>query len=326
MKMTNTNTKRRGSVKKYFATRTGKRAIFYTLICALPVLQFCIFTFYINFNSIAMAFETYNYRTDGVDGIIRQFAGTANFNRAWEFFMSSGRMIANSALLFASNILITIPLALIFSYYLCKKCMLSGFFKVILYMPNIVSPMIFALLFKNVMNYALPAIFKGMPQLVVALPGKLVNQTYAAILFFNIWVSFGVNVLMFTGAMSGINSSVVESAQLDGANVVQEFLHIYVPMIFSTVSAFVILGMTGIFTNQMNLYTFYEYNTPAKLETMGYYLYKAASRADYINVEGLKGYLNYPQLAALGLILTLFVAPTTFLTRKLFDKYGPSED
>ena len=180
--------------------------------------------------------------------------------------------------------------------------------------------------FKNMMNYAMPEIFKGMPQLIVPLPGEHVNQTYFSILFFNIWVSFGVNVLMFTGAMSGINASVIESAQLDGANVVTEFFYISVPMIFQTVSTFIILGMTGIFTNQMNLYTFYAYEAPSSLETMGYYLYKAASRADYINVEGLKGYLNYPQLAALGLILTCIVAPITFLVRKLFDKYGPSED
>ncbi|MGN1052495.1 MAG: ABC transporter permease subunit, partial [Candidatus Scatosoma sp.] len=191
---------------------------------------------------------------------------------------------------------------------------------------NIVSPMIFALLYKNVMNYALPAIFQNMPQLVVPLPGENTGYTYLTILFFNVWVSFGINVLMFTGSMSGINASVIESAQLDGANTVQEFLHIYVPMTFSTVSTFIILGMTGIFTNQMSLYTFYGYDAPASLETVGYYLYKAASRADYINVEGLKGYLNYPQLAALGLILTLFVAPVTFFTRKMFDKFGPSED
>ena len=318
--------KEKNKAIKYLQTRTGKRLIFYTIICALPVLQFCIFTFYINFNSVKMAFETYSYRTDGVDGIVRSFAGLANFSRAWEFFVSSGQMIINSALLFASNIFITIPLALIFAFYLCKKCRFSGFFKVILYMPNIVSPMIFALLFKNAMNYALPAVFESMPQLLVPLPGENVRLTYAAILFFNVWVSFGVNVLMFSGAMSGINISVVESAQLDGANAIQEFMHIYVPMIFSTVSAFIILGMTGIFTNQMNLYTFYAYDSPTSLETMGYYLYKAASRADYINVEGLKGYLNYPQLAALGLILTLFVAPVTFFTRKMFDKFGPSED
>lgn len=272
-----------------------------------------------------MAFETYNYRTDGTDGIVRSFAGFANFSRAWEFFTASGQMIKNSALLFATNIFITIPLALIFSYYLCKKCRFSGFFKVILYMPNIVSPMIFALLFKNVMNYAMPAIFKDMPQLMVPLTEN-VNMTYAAILFFNVWVSFGVNVLMFTGAMSGINGSVIESAQLDGAKPMQEFFYISVPMIFSTLSTFIILGMAGIFTNQMNLYTFYAYEAPTSLESMGYYLYKAASMADYINVDGLKGYLNYPQLAALGLILTLFVAPVTFIVRKLFDKYGPSED
>lgn len=131
-----------------------------------------------------MAFETYTYRTDGTDGIIREFAGFANFSRAWEFFTASGQMIVNSSLLFASNLFITIPLALVFAFYLCKQCRFSGFFKVILYMPNIVSPMIFALLFKNMMNYAMPAIFKEMPQLIVPLPGDNAKLTYASILFF----------------------------------------------------------------------------------------------------------------------------------------------
>lgn len=319
--------KEQSKVKRYFLSRTGKRAIFYALICALPILQFCIFTFYINFNSIKMAFETYVYRTDGTNGIIRSFAGLKNFERAWDFFVSSGYMIKNSAILFASNIFITIPLALIFSFYLCKKCRFSGFYKVILYMPNIVSPMIFALLFREFVNKALPSIITDMPKrILTAAPGESINLAYSLILGFNIWVSFGVNVLMFTGAMSGINQSVVESAELDGAGIVSEFIHISVPMTFPTISSFIILGMAGIFTNQMNLYTFYSYEAPVSLETMGYYLYKAASKADYINTSEFDTYLNYPQLAALGLILTLFVAPVTFLTRKLFDKYGPSED
>ena len=130
--MNDTQSTKNGGIN-YFKTRTGKRVIFYTLICALPVLQFCIFTFYINFNSVKMAFELYTYRTDGTDGIIRQFAGFQNFSTAWKFFISSGKMILNSSLLFATNMFITIPLALIFSFYLCKKCRFSGFYKVILY-------------------------------------------------------------------------------------------------------------------------------------------------------------------------------------------------
>lgn len=321
---------------KFYRSRTGKRMVFYGIICFLPVLQFCLFTFYVNFNSIKMAFETYGYASGangsyGVDGIVKTFAGFDNFKMAWQTLVERNYMIKNSLWLFLSNIVITIPLALVFSFYLCKNCTFSGFFKVILYMPNIVSPMIFALLFQRIVNLVYPQIMQSWFGQTVDGSGLLVtgnNPSYGIVLFFNIWVSFGVNVLMFSGAMSGINASVVESAHLDGANIVQEFRYITLPMIFSTVSTFIILAMTGIFTNQMHLFTFFSGEITG-LETLGYYIYLTAQKTDYIVSDALAAkfaFLSYPQLAALGLLLTLIVAPLTFLVRKLFDKYGPSEN
>lgn len=310
----------------FLKTRKGKRMIFYALICALPILQFCIFTLYINFNSIVMAFQTWQIKDGKLQVVAWNFD---NFRVAWNVFTSKSYLTLNSLWLFLSNLLITIPLALIFSFYLCKECRFSGFFRVILYMPNIISPMIFGLLFQRICNNVYPQLVYqstgeiGLPLLTTS-NGM---DAYGLVLFFNIWVSFGVNVLMFTGAMSGINASIVESAQLDGANIVHEFLHITVPMIFSTVSTFIILGMAGIFTNQMHLYTFFGWESSG-LETMGYYIYVNAQRSDYVDLHNglLPSLLSYPQLAALGILLTLIIAPITFIARKMFDKYGPSED
>lgn len=324
MKDTVIKEKKTTAVGAFMKTRRGRRMIFYILICALPVLQFCIFTLYINFNSIKMAFETYWFG-NSVDetGIMKKFAGFQNFVDAWNIFVDKGYMIENSLWLFASNLFITIPLALIFSFYLCKGCRFTGFFKVILYMPNIISPMIFGLLYQRILNGVLPEV-TSIPALLN--PAGTPPASYGAVLFFNIWVSFGVNVLMFTGAMSGINQSIVEAASLDGANIVQEFWYISVPMIFSTVSTFIILGMTGIFTNQMHLYTFFGIEARGGLETIGYYLYVQSERSDYIpNALHKEAQMSYPVLAAFGLILTAIIAPITFAARKLFDKYGPNE-
>ena len=310
----------------FLKTRRGKRMIFYALICALPVLQFCIFTLYINFNSIVMAFQTWAIKDGKLQVVAWNFD---NFKVAWNVFTSKSYLTVNSLGLFASNLFITIPLALIFSFYLCKECRFSGAFRVVLYMPNIISPMIFGLLFQRICNNVYPQIIYQMTG-EIGLPLLTTSNgmdAYGLVLFFNIWVSFGVNVLMFTGAMSGINVSIVESAQLDGANIVHEFMYITVPMIFSTVSTFIILGMAGIFTNQMHLYTFFGWESSG-LETMGYYIYVNAQRSDYVDLHNglLPSLLSYPQLAALGILLTLIIAPITFIARKLFDKYGPSEN
>lgn len=306
--------------KKRTYSRTTKRLVFYVLIMALPVLQFCIFYIYVNFNSFALAFQTYT-STDA--GRVSSFAGFDNFKVAFEQLKTSGFMFKNSLLLYACNLLIGTSLALFFSFYLAKKYPASGLFKVILFMPQIISSVVLGILFKFIANDAYSAIVGQLTGLT-EVKGLLDNDAtaFGTLLFYNVWVSFGTNVLMYTGAMSGINESVVESAQLDGANVMQEFFHITIPMIFPTLTTFIVVGLAGIFTNQMNLYTFFK-NNAGQMSTMGYFLYVQAQGSDVI---ATRGYLDYPQLSALGLILTLIVLPLTLGTRKLLEKYGPSTD
>ena len=56
--------------------KTAKRRemLFYILMIALPVLQFCIFYIGVNFNSILLAFQTYDR-----EGNTFRFAGFENF-------------------------------------------------------------------------------------------------------------------------------------------------------------------------------------------------------------------------------------------------------
>ena len=149
------------------------------------------------------------------------------------------------------------------------------------------------------------------------------DTNFVVLIIFNLWIGFGVNVLLFQGSMEGINPSVVESAQLDGVNLLQEFIYITIPMIFPTFVTFLVLGLAGIFTNQMNLFSLYGTSADAHLQTFGYFLYLQALKSDII---ASYGFYSYSELAALGLVLTLIVFPITFGTRKLLEKFGPSTD
>ena len=160
------------------------------------------------------------------------------------------------------------------------------------------------------------------------LPNSTPQENFYTAMIFTLWFSFGANVLIYTGAMSGIDNSVVESAQLDGVTSFQEFLHIYVPMIFSTVTTFVITGLAGIFNNQMNLHIFFANagaNTLTEVvDVFGYYFYRITA----LNVENAGqaagNTMDLNTLAALGLIATAILVPITLLTRKLMNKFGPS--
>lgn len=311
-RMTNTETMinaPQNNTRRYYK-RSQKRLLFYVLMVALPVLQVAIFYLYVNINSFLLAFKNYTSYFEA------EFAGLDNFKWAFERLGSSGSMFRNSFIKYLADLFLSLGLSIIFSYYLAKKYPAAGFFKTILFMPQILSAVVLTVLFRYIVNDV---------YMVIAGEelGLLDNPETAlgTIVFFSIWVSFGSQVLMFTGAMSGIDDSVIEAAHLDGASVMQEFFYITMPMIWHTFVTYFVTTLAGIFTNQMNLYTFFGENA-GELSTMGYYLYTSAKGSDVY----MPGDVSYSQLSALGLVLTFIVLPLTLGSKKLLTKLGPSMD
>ena len=64
------------TLKKKFRGDIGE-LIFYSALIALPLLQIVIFYFYVNYNSIALAFKSYTFE----DGFYWDF--DANFPKFW---------------------------------------------------------------------------------------------------------------------------------------------------------------------------------------------------------------------------------------------------
>lgn len=305
--------------------RNTKRMVFYILMLIIPLLQFCIFYIYANFNSVLLAFQKYEMKLDGL-GYKVTFANFDNFIEAGKFFFSarSWEMITHSLKFYLCTLVIGTSLALIFSYYVAKKYLGSTFFRIMLYLPTIISSVVLTLLFKYIVTDVYPIIVKNITGTrPTGLLDGSADMQYNAILVYSLWVSFGANVLLYTSSMSAIDPSIVESAQLDGVTVVQEFLYIYFPMIFPTFTTFVVTGITGIFTNQMNLYTFFGEAGRNKFNIFGFFLY-TETRASGLVDNGKT--MPYSELAALGLIITIIIIPIVLSVRKLMEKFGPSEE
>jgi len=309
-------------LKQNVLSRKKKRLIFYAIIMAYPLLQVAVFYCYQNFSSILLAFQ--KHTVDYVEGTYTITTTLSNFSEAWNRFINSGEMIKNSLVMFLITIVVSMNLALIFSYYIYKRCPGSGIFKVMLFMPQMISGVVFVMLFK----YITDDVYR---EIVVKITGNQSAQGLLSnpetklwvVIFYNVWVSFGTNVLMYTGTMSGINESVVEACELDGANIIQEFFYITFPNIYSTYVTFLIVQMAAIFTSTMNLHTFFGSNSVYK--TIGYDIYINTLEADVFVEPGSK-LMPYPVISAYGLILTVIVAPITVLIRKLLEKIGPSVD
>lgn len=298
----------------------AKRAdlIFYIAIIALPIVQACIFYIGVNFNSFLLGFQEYNVET-----FKYEFKGLVNFKRIWDDITRQKTMLIclkNSLLAYAVTIGISLPLTLFFSYFIYKKMLGAGLFKVLLFVPQIIPSMILATMYLFFCNYSVPAMSEAVTgEKAVGLFSQGTGTMLAALLFFQVFTGFGSGVIMYSSTMGGIDESIVEAAKLDGANALQEFWHITLPLIFPTLSTFVTVGVAGIFTNQLGLFALFGASGDAYVEcwTFGYFLYAKTVNA---------GPAMYPELSAYGLILTAVAVPLVYLMKFLLAKLGPSLD
>ena len=323
----NVETKGTEVIKRRFNERKRKQIFFFACLVALPILQFSIFYIYVNINSFILAFQKWDY-VQGDLGLKAMWVGFENFQAAWGLIKERFWMFGNSVKLFFWTTILGLTLAVLFSYYIYKKYPMSGLFRVVLFIPKIMSGVVFVLLYRYLANDVYQYIINTIQGNSIEDGtwlygiGFLDNPAtkVAALIFFSLWVGFGVNVLMFTGTMSGIDESIVESAQLDGANTVQEFIYITFPLIWPTFVSFFVICFSGIFTDQMHLHTFFG-NQSEDVATFGYYLYVKSKTSDLFSTE-----ITYPVLSAMGLMLTSVMLPCVLTLRKVLRKYGPSVD
>lgn len=286
--------------------------LFYCVLLAFPVLQFCIFYIGVNFKSILMAFSEYSYETGKFNLI-----GLDNFIKIFKMFGSQDELaiaLKNSAIVYLVTVFVGMFLGLVFSYYIFRKMKGYKFFKIMLFLPSILSVMSLSVIYEIITERVIRGLFE------IDL-GLLSNQEtmFGTVMFFTVFVGFGTSVLMYVGAMNNISESILESARLDGASPMIEFILIVLPMIYPTFVTFLIVNTAGIFTNQLNLYSFYGPNASFSVQTIGYYLYNRTHKAQM-------QYGEYPELAAFGMLGTIIIVPITLGLRRVLEKIGPSTE
>lgn len=286
--------------------------VFATVMLAIPVLQYLVFYVGVNFNSILMAFRTYE-RTD--TGWKSSFAKLSNFRAVFDDIFGKEAVelkaaFGNSFKLCFYNLCLKTPIALFFSYYICKKLFLHRTYRTILFLPNIISSVTLVIMFTYFVDGGLDT-------------GLVFQQNRVLLVFYWIWSNLGITVLVYSNAMGKIDESIVESARLDGAGPMREFFSIYLPIIFPSIVTFIVSSLSAMFIDQMNLFSFYANSANTEHVTIGYYLYRETQRA---TVGGELTKDAFPELSAFGLILTCICAPITLAIRSLLLKLSGGEE
>lgn len=282
-----------------------RRRLFIIGMLSIAVANFLVFWLYVNFNSILMAFQSQT--KDGLVWTLDNFTRFFREVRISDFQL--GLAIKNSVLLYVSGTFFTLPLSLLFAYYLYKKVALSGFFRVIFFLPSIISSAVLVTLFKYLVMPSGP-----LNELLSIILRKnvaiewVVDEKYSmfTILFYCIWTGFGSNIVLLTGAIYRIPEDVMEYGKLDGIGMTKELFNVIIPLIWPTLSTLIICNTAGLFTatGPILLFTEGQFRTM----TLGYFIFDKVQAGQYY----------YP--AAIGLIFTFIGVPVTLLVKRLCDK------
>lgn len=304
VKMVKIRAKKMGKAKKI-------ELVFIWGMLALPILQWLIFWLGINANFIKLAF---------VDARTQEFT-FSNFAVFWADLTAPHGSIkialVNTLKYFAMTMLVINPLSLVIAYFLYKEIRGSKIFRIIFYLPVIISSVVMVECFREIIQPNGVA-DKLLNVFGISIPpeGWLSNFDTAtgAILFYTVWTGFGVNMLLFTGAMVRVPTEMLEAARLDGCSAFREFFVLILPMIMPTITTLVITSFTAVIssTGPILLFTNGGYETT----TISFWIFEK------LYGGGVSGGLasNYNIVSCTGLCFTLVSLPIIYLVRFLMDR------
>ena len=224
--------------------KKGKARSVFIGVCVAPaVILFLIFMIIPTFNVFKMSL----YKWGGFSNN-KQFVGLENFKKLMSdtIFL---RTFQNSILLVVCVTVITMALSLIFAAIISReKIKGENFFRIIFYIPNILSIVIISAIFSAIYDpntgllNSLLSIFRGEKDPILWLGDQKI--VIFSLVIALIWQAIGYYMVMYMASMASVPESLYESADLEGANHVQQFFSITLPLIWTnirtTLSFFVI--------------------------------------------------------------------------------------
>ena len=302
--------------QKVYNKKLGQN-IFLFFFLMFPIVQFLIFYVGVSANTLKLAFQA----PDKAGNYYFTFGTFKDVFRAFFVTKEMSLLVKNSAIQFLCGIVISMPLQVMVAYVVFKKVPLAGAYKVILFLPNIISSLVFVICARALMQKGLPTILNN-PSL--GLLDRYSPKSFYSVLIFGIWMNFANGLIIYLSAMCSISKDVLEYGELEKMSSVKEFWYVILPSIFPTIVTYVIVAIAGFFINYGHFYSFYggEDGAMQVFSSLGFYF--------FVKVAGGKNTIpspnDYPFVSAAGILFTLVVAPITLLTKYLLEKFGPSED
>ena len=194
-------------------------------------------------------YSFYEYYRSGIKEIGPNFIGIENYVSLLKSDMLTYGI--NTLILWIIGFIPQIVVALVLASWFTDtrlKIRHKQFFKVVIYLPNLIMASAFALLFFTLFSTSGPVnsilLSTGLIKAPIDFMGTVFG-TRSLIGFMNFLMWFGNTTIMLIAAINGISMEIFEACDLDGCNHIQRFFYITLPMIRPILAYTLITSIIG---------------------------------------------------------------------------------
>ena len=270
------------------------------------VILIILFVFYPMVQALITSFQT------GAGNNLT-FAGIANYKRLLTD-TTFRKALFNTLLYLIIQVPIMILLALVISSMLNnKKLKFKGFFRTAIFLPCVTSLVAYSIVFKSL--FATDGFVNSilMKLNLIAEPiSWITDPVWAKVLIILAitWRWTGYNMVFYLSGLQGIDDSIYEAADIDGAGAFEKFKSITLPMLkpiilFTTINS--TIGTLQLFDETMNI----TQGGPANaMITISQYIYNIL----------FKYSLDFGYAAAVSYVIVVMIVVLSFIQMKVGDK------
>jgi len=198
------------------------------------------------FETVKKVLMTHGVETADIEkSLSTVYAGLVFDQKFWQAF-------GNTCLIFLMNFVPQLFFALVFAVWFADvslKIRFGGFFKTILYMPNIITAASVAALFASLFGYPSGPVNQftvqtfGLHEAVNFFRSEI--WTRGIVAFIQFWMWYGTTIIVLSAGILGIPPALFESAVVDGAKPGQMFWRITLPLLRPIMNFTLVTSLIG---------------------------------------------------------------------------------
>lgn len=207
-----------------------------------------IFVGYPIVSNFILSFQDVTVKT--INAAVKPFVGLDNYVKLLQDSVLQ-HSVWNTLLFTVLSLILQFSLGFLLALFFAKKFSYSKPIRGLLMMPWMIPVTITALMFKFMFSSNVGIINQVLQSLqIISQPVDWLtspNTAMFALIFTNIWIGIPFNMILLSSGLTLIPKELYESAAIDGANKVQTFFRITVPLLKPTIQSVLILGFVYTF-------------------------------------------------------------------------------